>query len=204
MTDKLDGGAVNAPLIDILREEHRNIGRLLRALEHQVRIFAGNESPDYDVIVGVADYLLDFPDRCHHPKEDAIAAKLATLYPGEVRSVRDLASRHLALHLRARRFRDNVDALLNDTDIARSEVVGAALMFIDAQWAHMRDEETDFFPLAERLLKPHDWRQIEAKLERRHDPVFGDRVEAMFKTLSERLLAWEAEDEGTTPAQSGA
>jgi hemerythrin-like domain-containing protein len=94
-----------------------------------------------------------------------------------------------------------VDALLNDTDIASSEVVGAALMFIDAQWAHMREEETDFFPLAEGLLKPHDWGQIEDKLERRHDPVFGDRVEAMFKTLSERLLAWEAEDEGTTPAQ---
>ena len=187
--------STRAPLIDILRDEHRNIGRLLRALEHQVRIFADNGSPDYDVVVGVADYLLDYPDRCHHPKEDAIAARLATLYPAEAPSVRDLASRHQALHLRARRFRDNVGALLNDTDIARSEVVGAALMFIDAQWAHMREEETDFFPLAERLLKPHDWRKIEDQLERRHDPVFGDRVEAMFKTLSERLLAWEAQDE---------
>ena len=97
----------------------------------------------------------------------------------------------------------NLGALLNDTDIARSAVVGAGLMFIDAQWAHMREEESDFFPLAERLLKPHDWRQIEDNLERRHDPVFGNRVEAMFKTLSERLLAWEAEDEATTSVQRG-
>ena len=68
-------------VVDTLREEHRNIARLLRALEHQVAIFSNADAPDYDVIVGVADYFLDYPDRCHHPKEDA-----STQYPGPSRT----------------------------------------------------------------------------------------------------------------------
>jgi hypothetical protein len=59
----------------------------------------------------------------------------------------------------------------------------------------MFHEEASFLPLAERLLEPEDWRAIEAELTTRADPVFGDRVETVFRTLSERLLAWEAEDE---------
>src|SRR5579863_7784784 len=114
-----------AAMIEVLREEHRNIGRLLRALAHQIDIFAKAAAPDYDVIIGVADYFLDYPDRCHHPKEDLIAARLAKAHPDAAAAVGDLPGEHKALHQRALRFRETVSVLLNDTDIPRSEVVDA-------------------------------------------------------------------------------
>ena len=61
-----------AAIIEVLREEHRNIGRLLRALEYQIEAFAREEPTNYDVVVGVAEYFLGYPDRCHHLKEDLI------------------------------------------------------------------------------------------------------------------------------------
>jgi len=182
-----------AEVVDTLREEHRNIARLLRALEHQVAIFSNADTPDYDVIVGVADYFLDYPDRCHHPKEDAIARRLREAHGVEALDV-DLAREHRGLHDLALGFRHAVAALLAETDIPRQAIVDAGYRFIDQQRRHMQYEETSFLPLAEGLLGPEDWRAIEAEIATRADPVFGDRVEAAFRTLSERLLAWEAED----------
>ncbi len=181
-------------LIDTLREEHRNIGRLLRALDRQIDIFDEGGRPDYDVVVGVADYFLDYPDRCHHPKEDRVLRQMGEVEPSAVAQMGDLAGAHRALHEKALLFRDILTMLLGDTDVPRAEVVDRSREFIDAQWEHMRMEEERFLPLAEKLLDAPDWAVIEKDLSMRRDPVFGDRVEALYKTLSERLLAWEAED----------
>jgi hemerythrin-like domain-containing protein len=184
-----------AGLVETLREEHRNIGRLLRVLERQVDIFAGGGRPDYDVVAGVADYFLDFPDHCHHPKEDAVTARLAAKHPNHVATLGFIVEEHQALHRHAARFRELVAALLGETDVPRAEVVGAARRFIDAQWTHMRREERELLPLAERLLDAADWGAIEDKLDRRRDPLFSGEAEARFRKLSEQLVAWAAEDE---------
>jgi len=191
-----------ADVIEALREEHRNIERLLDALEHQIGIFAGSGSPDYDVITGIAEYFLAYPDRCHHPKEDAIIQRLAPARSGIDAAAR-LAEEHGRLHEQAARFRQTVSELLGDSDIARTEVVGAARDFIDAQRRHMREEEASLFTLAERRLDPTDWEAVEAAWSRHVDPLFGPRAEAAFRTLSERLLAWEAEDEEIAKSSRG-
>lgn len=181
-------------LIDVLRQEHSNIGRLLRALERQIDVFAEDGSPDYDVILGVADYFLDYPDRRHHPKEDRVFQRMVALQPAAAAKVGDLTGAHQALHQQALSFREALTMLLGDTDIPRAAVVDRARRFVRAQWEHIRMEEELFFPMAEQLLGPTDWAAIETDLSTRDDPLFGNRIDSMFKTLSERLLAWEAED----------
>jgi hemerythrin-like domain-containing protein len=182
-----------AAVVETLQEEHRNIARLLLALEHQIDVFAQDGAPDYDVIGGVADYFLDYPDKRHHPKEDAVFAELSETHPQEAAAIGDLLSEHRALHDRAEQFRDTVKALLNDTDIARSVVVDAARLFIGAERRHMRLEEERFFPMADRRLTPASWSKIEKTLTEGPDPLFGGRVEEGFKKLSDRLLAWDRE-----------
>ena len=113
-------------VIETLREEHRNLARLLDALDHQIEVFAEAVRPDYDVICGIAEYFLDYPDRCHHPKEDAVLEMLRDRHPDMTTALVDLTREHRTLHDDAVRFRDVINALLNDTDIARSTIVGAA------------------------------------------------------------------------------
>ena len=180
-------------LIDTLRDEHRNIGRLLDALEHEVDVFAAEGAPDYDVVEGVADYFLDYPERCHHPKEDAVFERLAMVAPMEAALIGDLPAEHMALRERAWLFRQTIRALLGDTDIARDAIVAAARAFITSERRHMEVEEERFLPLAARLLGPADWAAIESGLTHRPDPLFGGETEARFRKLGERLLAWERE-----------
>ena len=63
-------------IIESLREEHRNIEELLLVLEQELGVFDRNERPDYEIIKAVIGYFQDYPDCCHHPKEDMIFEKL--------------------------------------------------------------------------------------------------------------------------------
>lgn len=180
-------------VIDTLREEHQNMTRLLNALEHQMTVFESAGKPDYDVIRGIADYFLDYPDSCHHPKEDVVLAHLQAHYPRDAAAVEDLLNEHRQLHERARWFSDAVHALLNESDIARDAVVNAARVFVETERRHMAKEEERFFPLIERNFTPKDWSEIAGEVTRVCDPLFGDRVEDEFRSLRDRLLAWEEE-----------
>jgi len=62
--------------VEVLRQEHRNIESLLRVLERELSVFDRGERPDYEVVLAVIDYFKDYPDSCHHPKEDMIVEKL--------------------------------------------------------------------------------------------------------------------------------
>ena len=56
-------------VIDILRQEHRNIETLLLVLERELGVFARGERPDYEVVHAVIAYFHVYPDACHHPLE---------------------------------------------------------------------------------------------------------------------------------------
>lgn len=169
------------------------MARLLDALELQIAVFERAGKPDYDVLRGIADYFFEYPDSCHHPKEDVVFECLRERYPRIASALEDLPSEHRQTHERARWFRDTVRALLNDTDIAREAVVRAGRIFIETERRHMTNEEQRFFPLAERTLTPEDWSDIAGELARVCDPLLGNSVEDEFRVLRERLLAWQEE-----------
>jgi hemerythrin-like domain-containing protein len=178
-------------MTEALREDHRNIARLLRALERQIDTIARSSSGDYDIIVGIADYFLQYPDRCHHPKEDLIVAKLKEAHPDVAGRICELIDEHGELHERALRFRRAVGSLLDGADVPRSAIVDLARGFIAAQYRHMREEEDSLFPTAERVLTASEWADIEDRFNRRADRVNGPWVEETFRSVRARLVPAE-------------
>jgi hypothetical protein len=69
-----------AYVIEILRQEHRNIEKLLRVLEQELNVFSRGERPDYEVVLAAIDYFKAYPDACHHPKEDMIFERLRVIF----------------------------------------------------------------------------------------------------------------------------
>src|ERR1022692_3828142 len=140
---------MTAFVIEALLREHRDLELLLAALGRQIHIF---ESPDYDVVLGVADYLLEFPDRSHHPKENIVFARLLEAHPHRALAISGLRRDHRALRRGAAGFAETTNAMLNGSDIPRAAIVAAARSYVTAQRRHMREEEQRYFPLADRLL----------------------------------------------------
>lgn len=180
-----------SPVIQVLRQEHRNIARVLDALEHQVDRLAAGDRPDYELLQDIATYFCDYPDRCHHPKENAVFRQLQAKHPQVAKEIGDLDREHRDTGARAHRFRDNIQAIFRDQVMPLTTLVNAARSFIDAERQHMRMEEAVFFSPADSALSEDDWHAIGSTLSNEHDPLFGPTVEKQFAVLRDRLLAWE-------------
>ena len=182
-------------MIDIatLRAEHREIARLLAALEQQVALLPCGRTPDYELVRGIAEYFCDYPALCHHPKEDAVFARLRLKAPKAAAAIGDLAAEHREVGARVAAFRDLVATLYRDAVVPREKLVSAARDFIAAERRHMAMEEERFFPAAEKALAAEDWAAIDTALTDVVDPLFGEPADARFAGLREQLLSWERE-----------
>ena len=81
-------------VIDILRQEHRNIETLLLVLERELGVFARGERPDYEVVHAVIAYFQVYPDVYHHPLENLVFERLKARDPTAVENIGDLAGEH--------------------------------------------------------------------------------------------------------------
>ncbi len=175
-----------------LRKDHRRVVRLLRVLERKIDVFARSEAPDSDIIVGVANYFLQYPDRCHHPEEDLIVAKLIESH-SEAAGVVALVNEHRELREKTLRFRRAVNRLVLGTEVSRPAIVAAARDFIAAKHRYMREEKCSLFPTAVRVLTSAEWADIEVHLSHQAGSAQGSWVDEMFRGLGERVLSLKPE-----------
>jgi hemerythrin-like domain-containing protein len=158
--------------IEVLRQEHRNIESLLRVLERELSVFDRGERPDYEVVLAVIDYFKDYPDCCHHPKEDMIVEKIKARDPAAAATMGDLEAEHQEGTKRLRRVAQAVERVLSDHDLLRQNVDNIIRDFIDHERQHMAMEERVVFPAALKVLRPEDWADVALKMADRSDPFY--------------------------------
>jgi len=183
---------------DVLATTHRdhaNLAKLLDAAERQLALYEQGETPDYDIILGVIDYCLNYPDLYHHPKEDLILRRLRQRDPEAARAVGDLEDEHRALGALTRRFAGAVNNILGDAEMPRDALQTIAREFLTSYRAHMHMEEQVFLPAARRALDPSDWAEIDAQLTHREDPLFGTEREDRYRSLRKEILSWAQEND---------
>lgn len=192
-------------IIEALREEHRNIDKLLSVLERELLVFDRGERPDYHIVHSVIRYFQGFPDSCHHPKEDMVLAKLKARNPIAAARVRDLEIEHKKGSIRLGRVARAVDKILIDDPISRSAVDEIIHDFIDHERDHMEMEERLLFPTALEVLEPSDWNDIKEKWSNKADPLSDTCLEGKYHILRKLILKWEEEAElGRLPQNSEA
>ncbi|HEX9771458.1 MAG TPA: hemerythrin domain-containing protein [Kiloniellales bacterium] len=182
-------------IIEQIRDEHSNMTTLLNALERQVAVFDEGGKPDYEIVTGVIDYFLDYPDRCHHPKEDLLARKIMEVARGADAAgpLPELEAQHEELGILTRRFHQFVRRVLDEAELPRGDFVRAATEFIASQRHHMRMEEEHFLPLAEVTLNQDDLAELGSELFAETDPLMDPDTEARYGALRDAILSWEAE-----------
>ncbi|SLN77731.1 hemerythrin domain-containing protein [Oceanibacterium hippocampi] len=180
-------------LIRQIQTDHRNLNRMLAALERQLERFRNGEQPAWDLISDVVEYCDVYPDRVHHPKEDLVYERMVKRDPGLAAGIGDLRDEHRRLAELSKRFASLVEAVLADTQLPRATVAEAIETFIRANREHMMKEEAEFLPLARRLLSEADWRALEAVVEASDDPLFGAGNEGRFADLRREILEIDAE-----------
>ena len=116
-------------IIEQIRDEHRNMAKLLDVLDRQIAIFESGGSPDYEIVFGVVEYLKDWSDRWHHPKEDLVLDKLRIRDPAAAEAVGELDKHHDALAALTDQFLEVIREVLNEEELPRDRVSRLAAEF---------------------------------------------------------------------------
>jgi len=181
-------------MIELLRDEHRDIEQLLKVLEDELKVFNRRERPDYEIIRAVIDYFQDYPDCCHHPKEDMIFERLKARDPLAAKRIGDAEAEHRQETERLDRVAEVVRNVLLDRDILRETFSKVMRDFIDHQRGHMAMEERSLFPAAASALRPQDWQEIDLKWNDKTETLFNAAMEEKCYSLRDRILRWGREN----------
>ena len=173
--------------ISILKSEHRSISAVLHGLKELARMAQdATVRPRFQVLRSMLRYMDEYPERLHHPKEnDYIFARLVARDPGARLLVEELQAEHEG----ARLIRDLERALLffeEGWPAGAREFQQAVDAYAEFHWKHMRKEEQQLLPLAERALSPEDWKAINQAFAQNRDPVAGMQ-ERDFEQLFSRI-----------------
>jgi len=158
--------------LTIIRDEHRTISAVLHALKDLAR--AAQEPgarPAFAALRAMVRYIDEFPEKLHHPKEDDLLARLVARAPEHRTLIEKLKAEHVE---GARLVRELERALLffeESWPAGAREFLAAVTEYAEFHWTHMRKEERDLLPLAERHLQPEDWEAIDNAFAGNTDPL---------------------------------
>ena len=175
--------------IGIILEEHRSISAVLHALGHLTRMAKDPAiEPEFGVFRAVIRYIDEYPERLHHPKEDQfLFARLAAACPESRPLIERLESEHRE---GARLVRELERALMMFEDSRPDgweKFADLVDIYSKFHWDHMRLEEKELIPLAERHFSPQDWEIVDAGFSSNTDPI-AQVKENDFRALFSRLV----------------
>lgn len=175
---------------DIIVSEHRSLAAVLQGMLYllrQIRYFA--EKPDFDLLGAMVSYIGAFPERFHHPKEDAYLFRLLRLRSEDPTGILDiLQSEHADS---AQRMRNLESALIEYQRTGHPGLApfsAAVASFAAFHWEHARAEESIVLPWARRVLTPADWREIDEAFTGHTDPLLGIQAGAHYEQLFRRIV----------------
>lgn len=177
--------------IRIIRDEHRSIAAVLHALKHLAdeSYSDGALRPDFTVFRAMIRYIDEYPERLHHPKEDAfLFERLAARAPAAHALIEGLRVEHVRGAALVRELERALVFFEEGWPRGAYEFRAAVDAYADFHWAHMRKEENELLPLAEANLTGADWETIEQAFAGNTDPI-ADLREKDFAQLFSRIVA---------------
>jgi branched-chain amino acid transport system ATP-binding protein len=188
--------------ITIIKDEHRALAAVLHGLlylNEQTR--KDGRQPDFPLLKSMLDYLVAFPDRLHHPKEDEYVYRLLRdREPAAAATLDELQDDHRRGPEQTRALIDALEAYRRDAT-AFEAFARVTSTYADSQWAHMRKEEDVILPIAQKALLPADWIEIDAAFRSNADPLVGVDTQREFRELFRRVVNLMPAPMGLGPEQ---
>ena len=188
--------------LTIIKDEHRALAAVLHGLLHLVgQIRDAGQAPDFVLMKSMLDYIVNFPDRLHHPKEDEYVYRvLRERDPSTAATLDELQDEHRRGPDVTRTMVDALDAYSRDAN-AFQAFAKAVASYAEFQWAHLRKEEEVILPIAQKALLPTDWTEIDAAFRSNADPLVGVDTQREFRELFRRVVNLMPAPMGLGPAQ---
>lgn len=167
---------MNTPeTLRIIRAEHMALSAMLQSLSLLIR--QGPQADPkrfFDTARAMLFYIDEFPERQHHPKEsDLLFPRLARCAPDTLPVIARLEQDHLQGEAAVRELQHLLLGWEWLGDSRRAAFTEAYTRYATFYREHMRLEETEILPIAERLFEASDWTELDQAFAANRDPFTG-------------------------------
>jgi hemerythrin-like domain-containing protein len=173
--------------LDRLHLDHINLSKLLDVFAEQVDVIGRAEVPDFDLLLGILEYIEHYPDRVHHPNEDRIFRVLAERSAQARAAVSALMEEHRALTGLTRELHGILYRPTPGEAGFLPNLHAKCSEYLEMQRRHLDAEEASVFPLAREVLSEQDWRALSRELPGAEDPLFDRGPDSVYGMLYEKL-----------------
>lgn len=182
--------------LSIISEDHSNLWRLATTIDMVAEENEGGAPVDPAFFNSVFDYIEQFVDRSHHPKEDDFLFRLLRLRSLDAAAILDpLQEDHRNGPEKLQALRVQVVQAANG-QLAAPEFAAALRLYTAGLKSHIRLEEKFAMPLAREVLTAEDWAEIDRAFLDNDDPLFGEKAKAQFRELFHRIASLAPESVG--------
>jgi hemerythrin-like domain-containing protein len=175
--------------IQKIREEHRSISAVLHGLKQLARDAQNaGVKPDFAVFRAMIHYIDEFPEQLHHPKEDRyLFPPIAARVPKAQKTIDELRAEHKQGATLVRELERAIVFFEDSWPMGAAEFLATVDAYVDFHWKHMRKEEEQILPLAEKHFSPGDWATVDRAFDVNRDPIAGIK-ERDFQELFSRIV----------------
>lgn len=186
----------------IIRDEHRSLAAVIHGLRYLLREMREKGArPDFRLLWAMIFYLDEFPEKMHHPKENAYLFARLRQRTGEADAVvAELERQHLAGSRHVREMELALGHYEAGMPDGLEKFAAAVESFAEETLKHMALEESTVLPLAAKYLTPADWVEIGAAFSENGDPRFDAETDHECRDLFSRIVNLAPPPIGVGPA----
>ena len=176
--------------LTVIGDEHRSLAAVIHGLEFVVREARdAGIPPSFELLHAMLYYIRSFPEKLHHPKEDAYLFRKLRMRTVEFNETLDELERQ---HVEGGRLIDELErsitAYESDPAGGFTAFAKAVEQFASSQMQHMTLEFKVIMPAARKHLTSQDWEEIAAAFGENGDPRFSADTDEEFRQLFARIL----------------
>ena len=172
-----------------LHQDHVNLNKLLAVLQNKLERLKHGEMPNFILLADAVDYISNYADAYHHPREDKMYAYFSDTGGPELQAaIARCSEDHQTLKQYSIDLLEAVDCILNDAVVPMDEFTAKLEAFLDHQIEHLNLEEGAIFPLLDDMTTEAQWQELEQKLPKTDDPLFGEQQKERYIDLYTELL----------------
>ena len=188
--------------VRIIRDEHRAIAAILHGMLFLVRkIRDRGATPDFNLFGAMIYYIDAFPERFHHPKEDRYLFHVLRIrHPDSVSLLDRLEEEHRTGAYKIRALEQALARYQHGGVSEFPDFAKAVEDYAAFHWNHMRAEEDEVLPLAEKHLSAADWDGVDTAFLGHVDPMHGAGAEGEYQALFTRIVNLAPPPIGVGPA----
>jgi len=176
--------------IAVISDEHRSLAAVILGLEYLLReAREGRAELSLPLVKAILHYIREFPERLHHPKENAYLFRKLRERTAEFNDTLDeLERQHEAGHEAVLEM-DRALAGYEVNPAAGLDILALAVArFAELEWPHMSLENKVILPAARAHLTAADWEEIARAFAENGDPRFSVDNDEEFRQLFARIL----------------